>query len=156
MKRRIAAAVASLALLPATSDAQTKAAPAPSAAPSGASRLCETATSRIEDIQKDLAQIHADELGDDSAPRATMRAAQSTAFFSETQVLLAQMTQARCSPYPTTIGWDRYYAQAISCRSATLNFKTGDTLDACRKSAWNVSPPAEIKQPPKVDLSGVK
>ncbi len=129
------AALSVAVVLPAESVAQTKPTPAPAAA-SAPAPICAAAATRLDLIQRDLSSLRVDEIGDDSAPRATMRGAQTTALYAEAQVLLTQMSQSKCSPYPEVIGNIRYLNGALACNLAKRNFKSGDKLEECDTSKW--------------------
>jgi hypothetical protein len=96
--KKIAAAFLAILVAgsPTLAIAQAKtAAPAAASAPAP---LCTDASVRLDDIQKYLSEIWAEGLGDDSAPRATMRNADRTALYTEAGVLVAQMAQANARP----------------------------------------------------------
>jgi hypothetical protein len=136
MKTFIAiAATAALAAAPMSALSQTKApAAAPTAAPSSA--ICGDGVIALDEVLKNLSGLWAEGLGDDSAPRATMRAAQKTANYSQAQAVLGQMSQAKCPQYPKVIGELWYLKAAQACEKAKANFKTGDTLGECDKGNW--------------------
>lgn len=98
--------------------------------------LCADAVVRLDDIQKYLSEIWAEGLGDDSAPRANMRNTDRTALYTEAGVLLAQMAQAKCAPYPKVVTHLRYIDATRACLKARANFKEGDKLEACAKKDW--------------------
>ncbi len=137
MKTFIAiAAMASLAAAPLPAFSQAKApTAAPAAAPAPAA-ICTDGVTTLDQVLKNLSGLWAEGLGDDSAPRATMRAAQKTANYAQAQVVLAQMSQAKCPAYPKVIGELWYLHAAQACEKASANFKTGDTLDECDKGKW--------------------
>ena len=108
----------------------------PSLAQTGPSSTCSGVNDRLEEIQMDLSANEAEGAGDDSAPRATMRAAQDTAHYVEIEVLLRQAEQAKCPPYPAPLGSRRYSHNAILCATARRVLRAGSDLHECERSKW--------------------
>jgi hypothetical protein len=99
---------------------------------------CRVLEQAIEDAQKEISALGVDEIGDNSAFRAAMRASQATAQQSAIQTNLALMQQSRCSPYSHPITGHAYDSPASLCVLARTARDPGvDT--ACDRNTWQRS-----------------
>ena len=108
---------------------------ASSPAASGAG-ICVALNSRIEDDQKTLATLGAEGLGDDSAPRATMRAAQATEAVSEAQANIALLEAHHCSAYARPISDGAYMNDALVCHLARVKATDATAIPECDQTKW--------------------
>ena len=88
-------------------------------------------------LGKLLAMNYAEGIGDDSAPRATLRETQYQSLLSRVRMNMDLMRDNRCK-LPTSVPTGQEYASdAISCRSQILKMglETGD--GSCDQSKWS-------------------
>lgn len=128
--------IAVVAITAAPVAAQVAKPAAPAAAPAS---KCSTLAGDWRSIEIALAENSADSVTDNSAPRATMRAAEDTVSFSKAQIVLRLMELNRCPlpdrpPLPGT-----FLLEALSCKTARMK-ATLDQLKAgvpeCDSAKW--------------------
>lgn len=95
---------------------------------------CEQLQSQWREVEMNLAEIYAEGLGDNSAPRATMRATRTTSEMSQANVILGLMAANKC-PAPTKAPSEyTYAAAALNCSTARL--KGATQIPACDRTLW--------------------
>jgi hypothetical protein len=94
---------------------------APPPAPSPPPPICRDLVYAIENSQKQLSVLANAALGDNSAPRQTMRNTESAALFQEINANIAQLGANKCPPYPLPISANAYMHSATICHIAELN-----------------------------------
>ena len=119
------------------------------AAPAGEAPVCHELRAAIAFEEKELSTIAVDETTDNSAPRATMRATQSTQALTEIYDNVQLMAEQRCAPYPRAISAYTYIVSSRACREA-IEKAVATTADGappaftptpeCDRSKW--TPPA--------------
>jgi hypothetical protein len=111
-----------------TANAQTR--------PPAASGVCERLKTAVDDDLKEISYLYVSGIADDSAPRATMRAADSTAHIAAIQANLTLMSAAHCTMPTTPISPSVYLENALECSLA----KDKDEIDAkCARAKWQPS-----------------
>lgn len=135
---RLMGVIAGLALsLPAAAQAPQRggAGSAPKPTPAACAPLHE----EYEDASKRLAQIHAQGLGDQSAPRATMREAESTKVLAGAGMTL-ELLKAHGCPLPTAAPSGTRYANAARiCNLAMLEARRAGIYTfpaSCERRQW--------------------
>ncbi len=114
-------------------------APATSAAPPS---ICKAFGDQIESDLQDLAEIDADEITDNSAPRATMRADRQIVKLETIRANIDLMSAHHCAPYAHTVSSHRYFLPATQCQLDILNsVKAGKSgvPDTCSRANWKPS-----------------
>ncbi len=109
-------------------------------APAG---VCGSVAGAITSALQRMSERAADAIGDDSAPRATMRAVQDGADLAEVQANIAQLAAHHCPAYPHTIVQNAYMGDALKCDQAIhadvaahVDGLSDATKKACDRSAW--------------------
>lgn len=133
MKAFVAGALMAAMAFPAI--AQNNTPPVPSAArPTG----CALFTQVFENGLKDLSEMRVQDIGDDSAPRATMRAARATQIYAQMAVNLELMAAAKCPLPKDAVSDDWYLGAALTCRATSATDPAFRT--ACDRAAWRRDP----------------
>jgi hypothetical protein len=86
--------------------------------------ICGHLSEAIDLAQLNISDLAAHGVGDDSAPRATLRAAQATAYYAQIQVNLSLMVAHHCSPYGFAITEGAFLNDAAACEVAVLKAVT--------------------------------
>lgn len=124
-------ALISLILAPVTAQAQVKPAVAPAAG-----GVCASLAKDYDDASKDLAANYAAGVGDNSAPRATLREMEDSNTLAQARITLDLMRDHRC-PMPKSAP-DRvfYLNDALTC--ATDRLKSGGSAQppSCNRAIW--------------------
>jgi hypothetical protein len=94
--------------------------PTPSAPPT----ICPALSNAVEASEKELARIDAEDRGDNSAPRSSMRATKKAYEATMIGSNLALMRDHHCSPYPWTVSDSAFMLPAMECRTAMLKIET--------------------------------
>jgi hypothetical protein len=102
-----------------------------------AQSACDALQKAIESEIKEAALSSANGLGDNSAPRATMRQIEIANNLSIIQANIALMAQNKCPPRTAPINPGVYLSEALSCSLAIL--KSEKDPPACDKSTWKGS-----------------
>src|SRR5665213_75154 len=123
-----------LTLLMGCAASRAWAAARPVKAKSGASNQCRTLASAIDGSVKEMSQLYADRLNDNSAPRETMRATQIASQQSEIQNHILLMAANRCAPYARSISQSTYLVPALGCVLAKVKEQTA-ALDEQNRAA---------------------
>jgi hypothetical protein len=124
--------VALLVELPAPLAAQTTAPTA--ASPAKPVSTCEGLARDWRSIEYDLANNYAAGVTDDSAPRATMRAAQNAEALARAQITLALMRDNKCSIPKRAPSQMTYALGAMKCRTEMM--KSNYKAPECDRSTW--------------------
>lgn len=111
--------------------AQTK--PSVATAPSG---VCTRLISVYDGASKDLAANNAASIGDNSAPRATLRAMEDANTLTEARIALDLMRDNRCSLPKTTPSYIWYLSAALTCSTDRLKAGAGKSPTSCDRSTW--------------------
>lgn len=111
--------------------AQTK--PASPAAPSS---VCARLMGVYEGASKELAANYATSVGDNSAPRATLRAMEDANTLTEAHIALDLMRDNHC-PVPKTPPSSVWYlSAALSCATDRLKASVGQNPVSCDRANW--------------------
>jgi hypothetical protein len=128
---------------PANLEAQAGTPKAPAGAAQGG--VCSALSSMIEAGEKELAKIDAEDIGDNSAPRASVRANKKVYVATMISNNLGLMREHHCAPYPRALSDAAYMLPAMTCRTAMVKLETriaGDATtkvelpDECDESKW--------------------
>lgn len=111
--------------------AQTK--PTVAAAPAG---VCARLMSVYDGASKDLAANNAASIGDNSAPRATLRAMEDANTLAEARIALDLMRDNRCALPKTTPSYIWYISAALTCSTDRLKAGAGQSPTSCDRSTW--------------------
>jgi len=119
--------------------AQPKASASPPQAAAAAVGICAKISEAIEGSEKELARLDAEDIGDNSAPRATLHAAKMNVELGLISANLAQLSAHHCVPYPHVIRSTDFMLGAMSCKTAMLRLQSA----VMRDSQTKVESPAE-------------
>ena len=112
--------------------AQTRAPAGPAPAVGTCSRLVST----YDGVSKDLAANVAEGLGDNSAPRATLRAIEDSNSLTQAHIALDLMRDYHC-PLPKDAPDSAYYlSPALTCATDRLKARGSDSPESCDRSKW--------------------
>lgn len=116
---------------------------------SSANAICTQFRTAYDNVSKKLARNQADEAGDNSAARATMREAQNNSALSEARITLDLMKANSCATPSYVPSASRYSLASLKCAAALqrvraivamdrLSSRNSDYLDppACDTSTW--------------------
>lgn len=104
---------------------------APGAKPTA---LCPGLATQWDNVEKDLAAREANGVGDNSAPRATLRAIENSNDLARAQMVLSLMQAGRCSLPDSPPSYVVYLSNALSCATARLK-GTKDPVE-CDRKGW--------------------
>lgn len=100
---------------------------------------CAALKQEWKDIEVGLGQNKADGFLDESAPRATMRAAQDTAAYEKAAVTLQLMEASRCALPDRPPNDQTYFGKALECKSAITKASIDQVkagLPECDRGKW--------------------
>jgi hypothetical protein len=104
------------------------------------SGTCARLNGEMEQLKKSLAMNFADGIGDNSAPRATMREAQYQSLLGRVRLTMDLMRDNRCK-MPTSVPTGVEYASAaIACASARMEAGGASSTASCDQSKWVPAP----------------
>lgn len=129
------AAIAALIVVDCSAPATSQTAPAPvAAAPTKPMTTCEGLARDWRAAEQDLAESDAESIGDDSAPRATMRAIRDQNALLKAQIALSLMHDYKCSLPKRAPSKLTYMLNAMKCQTEKLkgNYKSTE----CDYSTW--------------------
>jgi len=133
--RTISAAALLCAVLDISSSiSEATAAPASSSSSPG---MCASLKGEYTQIEKRMAERSAEGLIDDSAPRATMRAAQDTADLNRAQLVITLLQASHCALPDHAASEMTYLLPAMTCRADRL--KAGPDAPSCKMETWQPS-----------------
>jgi hypothetical protein len=124
--------IAALILVPTPAMAQVPARSAAAAAPAG---KCERLAREWKGIEYRMADRHADEIGDNSAPRATLRAMEESNNLAEASMILSFMRDGRCALPSHPPSYISYFGAALECHTAILGGAKADDAK-CDREKW--------------------
>lgn len=105
-------------------------------APAAPSSACIALAADWTRIEQNLADNLARGLGDNSAPRATLRAMEDGNELAAAAITLDLMRDNRC-PLPRRAPQSAtYLGSALECATARLRIGSGDNPPACDRSTW--------------------
>ena len=138
--RLLCSALLIIAPAGASSDATASARkPVARATTTGASSVCSKLTSDITNHSKSLAANFAEGVGDNSAPRATMRETQEQTILANVRMTMDLMRDNRCK-LPTSVpNGGEYIGSALQCKTDRLKAEVDGTAGepaACNQSKW--------------------
>lgn len=131
MVRLISITAISIVAASTSAFAQTK--PVNPAAPSG---VCVQLMGVYEGASKELAANYATSVGDNSAPRATLRAMEDANTLTEARIALDLMRDNRCPLPKTTPSSVWYLSAALSCATDRLKAGVGQSPASCDRATW--------------------
>ena len=88
--------------------------------------MCVGYNDEIESNLKRIAMTDAEGIGDNSAPRATMRQQQITGYKTDIQTTLNLMAAQKCKLPKATPNAAKYYSSAMSCQLKNMSAKNQD------------------------------
>jgi hypothetical protein len=92
-----------------------------------------------ERSSQNLAESLASSVGDNSAPRATLRAMEDANELSKAKMALDLMRDHRC-PMPKTLpSAGPYISAALDCRTARMKASSSATPEECKRENWKPS-----------------
>lgn len=102
--------------------------------------ICAALTRAIESAEMRLSSLDAQSVGDNSAPRATMRRAEQGGVYSQIQANISLMAAHRCAPYPYPISGSAFMLSALECETAMLGWTSSRPLpESCNRANWTRS-----------------
>ena len=98
---------------------------------------CGSLARQWQGIEQDLATSYARGMGDNSAPRATLRAQEETNGLLRAQMLIEMMRGNRCAipKSPPTIA--PYISAALACEVDKLKSSSSNLPQSCDRSNWS-------------------
>lgn len=99
-------------------------------APAG---VCADLASQWDRVEKNLASNSADEIGDNSAPRATLRNIEDLTGMTTANLLYAMIKDNKCPLPKSAPQTATYFASALTCASDRL--KTASP-ESCKRETW--------------------
>ena len=116
-----------------TSGTVPRAAKVFAAKPNTASSVCFKLSDDYEFASKQLAMSYAEGIGDDSAPRATMREARNSNVLERARITLDLMRANNCKLPTEAPSLKRYLSSAMSCVSQRMS---AGTASSCEMANW--------------------
>lgn len=132
---RYLAMMAALAMVPAgmPAMAQTKPAAAPAAALAG---TCATLMRQYDGASMDLAANFASSVGDNSAPRATLRQMEDANSLATAKIALDLMRDNRCPMPKSAPSMGPYVSQALACATDRMKASGSESPESCKRENW--------------------
>ncbi|MHA6722852.1 hypothetical protein [Sphingomonas sp. RS2018] len=112
--------------------AQTKAAP-PAAASTG---TCAVLMRQYDGASMDLASGFAASVGDNSAPRATLREMENGNALATAKIALDLMRDNRCAMPKSAPSTAPYLTAALNCRNDQLKASRAESPESCKRENW--------------------
>lgn len=106
----------------------------PAAAQTPAAGKCTALAADYDQIEKAMASRWATSIGDNSAPRATLREMEDANALSQAQIILTLMQASRCPLPDHAPSIKRYLSAALACSTARL--KGGSDVPECKMESW--------------------
>lgn len=127
--------IAALGMVPAgmPAMAQTKPAAASAAAPAG---TCATLMRQYDGASMDLAAGFAESVGDNSAPRATLREMENANALSTAKIALDLMRDNRCPMPKSAPSTATYMSAALTCRTDRFKATGTESPESCKRENW--------------------
>lgn len=131
MRNSISFAIMALCMTASPALAQTK--PATPTPPAGA---CAQLMNEYDGASKDLAANYASSVGDNSAPRATLRAMEDANTLTAARIALDLMRDNRC-PLPKIVpNYIWYLNDALTCTTDRMKAGAGQSPASCDRANW--------------------
>jgi len=99
---------------------------------------CAALAADYEQIEKAMASRWTDSLGDNSAPRATLREMEDANGLAQAQIILTLMQANRCPLPDHAPSLKRYVTAALACSTARL--KGSSEAPECKMETWQPGP----------------
>jgi hypothetical protein len=131
---RYIAMIAALAMVPAgvPAMAQTK----PAAAPPGATGTCAALMRQYNGASMTLADGFASSVGDDSAPRATLREMENANALATAKIALDLMRDNHCPMPKSAPNITTYATAALTCRTDQMKAAGSGLPESCKRENW--------------------
>jgi hypothetical protein len=100
------------------------------------SPACAKLGADYENASKELAMTYAEGVGDNSAPRATMREARNGNVLEKARLTVELMRGNSCRIPTEPPSLARYLSPALACQTALLGAQGGNLPPACDMSTW--------------------
>lgn len=113
-----------LSTIPVTASAQT----------SSPASICEALKNQWRDVEYDLAEAYAEGSSDNSAPRAAVRAGESTNRLLVADIILTLMASHKCPPPKRAPSELNYANGALGCRIERMKGELSPS--ECDRSTW--------------------
>lgn len=110
--------------------------------------VCTSLMADYESANKKLAMLSAEDFGDNSAIRATMRETQSNNVLTQARMTMDLMKNNGCKGPTSAPSSTRYLSAALSCRTALLKQDLAAT-----RARYDKSPPPTTDYPVECDQS---
>lgn len=135
---RYLAMIAALTMVPAgmPAVAQTKPATTPAAAPAATAGTCATLMRQYDGASMDLAANFASSLGDNSAPRATLRQMEDANSLATAKIAMDLMRDNRCPMPKSAPSMAPYVSQALSCTTDRMKATGNESPPSCDRANW--------------------
>ncbi|MBA3942140.1 MAG: hypothetical protein C0520_13100 [Sphingopyxis sp.] len=91
-------------------------------------------TADYDQLEKAMASRWADSIGDNSAPRATLRAMEDANSLSQGSIVVTLMQANRCALPDHAPSIKRYLGAALTC--STDRLKGGADVPSCKMESW--------------------
>jgi hypothetical protein len=101
----------------------------------GAQASCKELAAAIDDSEKDMAMAYAESVGDNSAPRATLRQMRTSTALSVIQINLQLMAAQKC-PLPAGPINDSGGAYVVPATECALASRIEEKPKSCDRSTW--------------------
>jgi hypothetical protein len=99
---------------------------------------CASLAADYDQIEKATASRWSSSLGDNSAPRATLRETEDANGLAQAQIIITLMQANRCPLPDHAPSIKRYLSAALACGTARL--KGGSDVPECKMEAWQPGP----------------
>ena len=107
-----------------------------SAGPAPTAGVCSRLASTYESVSKDLAANFALGLGDNSAPRASLRAMEDANSLSQAHMALDLMRDYHCTMPKDAPDAAYYMIPALTCATDRLKATGRDSPESCDRTKW--------------------
>jgi len=112
---------------------------AQAASNSAATGRCSALAADWRNAEIELADHESDSLGDNSAPRATMRAAEDTAIYAQAAITLRLIELNHCPPPSRAPASATFLTNALSCKAAIGKANIAQIqagVPECNRATW--------------------
>lgn len=99
---------------------------------------CTALAADYDQIEKAMASRWASSVGDNSAPRATLREMEDSNGLAQAQIVLTLMQASRCPLPDHAPSIKRYFSAALACSTARL--KSSSDVPECKMETWQPGP----------------
>jgi hypothetical protein len=98
---------------------------------------CAMLAADYDQIEKAMASRWADQIGDNSAPRATLSEMRDANALSQAQIIITLMQANKCALPDHAPSIKKYLSAALACSTARL--KSGADASECKLQDWTAS-----------------